>query len=127
MIDTEQRAAIHDCLGEGVVAELLATFWRALPDQLAELLSALEGAGGDGVADRVLHTLKGSAGSLGYAGIAAAAQGVRIALRDHADVGAALMALRAALLRTRSEDTELAGQAPAEQFDQAWERARASA
>jgi HPt (histidine-containing phosphotransfer) domain-containing protein len=125
MIDVQQREAIHECLGARVVAELLEAFWQDLPDQLTELLAALESADGAEVADRVLHTFKGTAGSLGYAGIAEASQGVRNALRVHADVAGALARLRAVLQRTRRDDTDLAGLAPAERLEQAWERAPA--
>ena len=89
MIDPVQRASIRDCLDRDVVSELILAFWQDLPAQLATVVKVLEGDGQHDAADRILHTLKGSGGSLGYVGIADAAEGVRKALRTGAPMSSA--------------------------------------
>lgn len=101
-----------ECLGCDVASELVAAFWQDLPGALGELVGGLESGDGDETADRVLHTLKGSAGSLGYAGVAGAAQAVRTAMRAGVEAGPALAGLRAMLRQARRGDPDIAGSVP---------------
>jgi CheY-like chemotaxis protein len=74
-VDAESRRALAAMLAPGRFAALLASFWEELLRSLApaERLCGSEG-------DRRLHSLAGSAASLGYLDVTAAARGSRTAL-----------------------------------------------
>jgi two-component system, sensor histidine kinase len=81
---SEQLLALADILGLDTVRRLVAQFAADL-DGIEAALSAAVLAGDGTVVDQQLHALKGAAGTLGFATVAARAQ----ALRDQADPGAA--------------------------------------
>jgi len=103
-IDADQRAAVRDSLPPEVLQELLAAFWEDLPATRAALDGALL-RGDTPTADAALHTIKGSASSIGYAAVAATAHDARQRLGS--DLAAALHQLDAALAATAASDPDL--------------------
>jgi|GEM_PF-4339519 len=89
LVDREQREALIESLDIEVLEELIAAFWEDLPGQFDAIVAALDGRE-HGRAEQILHTIKGSGSSLGYAAVAAAAHELRRALRDHAPIALAV-------------------------------------
>lgn len=82
-IDHEQRALLREALGEDSLEELTQQFWRDAEGLMAEIAEAAERQDAE-AARRALHTLKGSALSVGFTAVADAAISIR-ARADQAD------------------------------------------
>ncbi|MFO0408234.1 MAG: response regulator [Labrys sp. (in: a-proteobacteria)] len=96
LIDRQQQQGLIDELGQETLDQLTASFWT----DLDTLLPAIENGGADqSTVRRTLHTIKGTAESVGYSAIAKASERVRETL---VTTGAlSTEPIRAAMRRTR--------------------------
>ena len=101
VFDAAQIAAMREELGDDMMVEVLGSFWADVASLSASLEHALAGSDTTGL-DRDLHSLKGTARTVGFAGIANAAEEARADLRAGRppDLGP----LQAAIMRARAAD-----------------------
>ncbi len=97
MLDLNRRAELADHLGEDFVEELTSSFWSDCWGLLDFGVTAIVSNDTDELG-KVLHTLSGSAGNLGFSGIARAAEAANIALKR--GVIPDLIELQVIMLRT---------------------------
>jgi len=97
LIDFGQQASLRSELGEETFRALADSFWRDTDTIFAEIENPMAPVA---AIDRALHTLKGSAATFGFSGIARLATAVSAEFR--ATGALQLSALRAAVAATRS-------------------------
>lgn len=97
LIDEAARSALRHEIGDDLLAELTRGFWTDATGMASEAGKAVD-SGERHVAVRVLHTLKGVAGTLGFPAVEAAAQAAQQALET--DAGFDMAALQTAILRS---------------------------
>ena len=97
-IDADQQRALTDEIGADTLSELLAGFETDMESMLRDAEHARAGSDRAGV-DRIMHTLKGAAQTLGLLSIAEAAQ----AVRTQSDSDDGLAALRGQLDALRAK------------------------
>ncbi len=99
LFDAEQIRAMRDDLGEEMLEAVIESFWSDAETLMAAIASAV--ASGDTERLRLsLHSLKGTAQTVGYVAIARAAAGARTTMA--ADGRIDLGPLQAAVIRTRA-------------------------
>ena len=103
LFDTQQQAAMRDEFGAEQISALVTHFWQ----DAAELLDAARIAGSTEPAMRSLHTLKGLAATLGFAGISRAAADAEAQLKAGSE--ADLDELSKVLAQTRDTMVSEAG------------------
>lgn len=100
LIDKEQRMLLRHELGDDIFRSIRAGFWGDWQNLLSSLEAALARNDVNEV-DKVLHTIKGAASTLGYAQLAKQAQEARAAGEDF------LQTLRKAAKDAELEDCEM--------------------
>lgn len=79
LLDVDQRCMLIDELGRDILAELEASFWNDYAALFARAAAATAARDRAEFGDTV-HTIKGAASNLGFAGIATAAADLRAAV-----------------------------------------------
>ena len=96
LIDSDQQASLREELGEETLMALMHSFWRDADAIVAEIENPVVAAD---ALDRALHTLKGAAGTIGFAGVAAMAANARTEFQETGRFDVAL--LRQVIATTR--------------------------
>lgn len=101
VVDTDQIASMREELGDDTMDAVLTSFWTDVATLVQSLDAALAQADMPAL-DRGLHSLKGAARTVGFVGIAEAAERARDGIRDGRvpDLGP----VQAAIMRARTVD-----------------------